>query len=165
MGVDAVLRGGFGGAHEDRATQVQTAFERWILHKSDHADLARRAFASHVRAYATHPSDEKQMFHVRNLHLGHLAKAFALREAPSNIKGVAAAPSKPFKGGKDKNNEKDGKKRKAATSATEERMYEVVRKQGKLTKKGGMAVSSGAGEFQSISTADLEKLASAFSKR
>jgi ATP-dependent RNA helicase DDX31/DBP7 len=25
------------------------------------------------------------MFHVRNLHLGHLAKAFALREAPSEI--------------------------------------------------------------------------------
>jgi hypothetical protein len=50
------------------------------------ASLARNAFLSHVRAYATHPSDEKQLFHVRNLHLGHLAKSFGLREAPGDIR-------------------------------------------------------------------------------
>jgi ATP-dependent RNA helicase DDX31/DBP7 len=47
--------------------------------------LARKAFWSTVRAYATHPSAEKHVFHVKKLHLGHLAKAFSLREAPSNI--------------------------------------------------------------------------------
>lgn len=51
-------------------------------------NLARKAFSSHVRAYATHPSNEKEIFHVKNLHLGHLAKAFGLREAPSGIGGV-----------------------------------------------------------------------------
>jgi ATP-dependent RNA helicase DDX31/DBP7 len=47
--------------------------------------LARKAFWSTVRAYATHPSAEKHVFHVKKLHLGHLAKSFSLREAPSNI--------------------------------------------------------------------------------
>lgn len=50
--------------------------------------MARKAFSSHVRAYATHPSNEKDIFHVKNLHLGHLAKAFGLREAPAGIGGV-----------------------------------------------------------------------------
>ena len=47
-----------------------------------------------MRAYATHPSDEKHMFHIRHLHLGHLAKAFALREAPTALtsgKGAKAS--------------------------------------------------------------------------
>lgn len=49
-------------------------------------EMAKRAFLSHVRAYATHSSTEKQIFHVKKLHLGHMAKSFGLREAPSNIK-------------------------------------------------------------------------------
>ena len=43
------------------------------------------AFQSFVRAYATYPSDLKRIFHVRNLHLGHVAKSFALVETPSKI--------------------------------------------------------------------------------
>jgi ATP-dependent RNA helicase DDX31/DBP7 len=97
------------------------------------------------------------MFHVRHLHLGHLAKAFALREAPSDIKGVPSNTTRRKKGEK--------AKKSGGAVGTEERMYEVVRKQGKLTKKGGVAVASGAGEFQSISTTDLEKMAARFAKR
>lgn len=47
--------------------------------------LARKAFWSSVRAYATHAASEKHVFHVKKLHLGHLAKSFALREAPSHL--------------------------------------------------------------------------------
>lgn len=43
------------------------------------------AFQSFIRAYATYPADLKQFFHVRNLHLGHVAKSFALAETPSKI--------------------------------------------------------------------------------
>lgn len=50
------------------------------------------AFQSFVRAYATYPSDLKTIFHVRNLHLGHLAKSFGLREAPSNINDKRGKP-------------------------------------------------------------------------
>jgi ATP-dependent RNA helicase DDX31/DBP7 len=47
--------------------------------------MAREAFTAHVRAYATHTASEKHIFHVRFLHLGHLAKSFALREAPGEV--------------------------------------------------------------------------------
>lgn len=46
---------------------------------------ARGAFWAFVKSYATHPSAEKHIFHIKNLHLGHIAKSFALREAPSDI--------------------------------------------------------------------------------
>lgn len=47
---------------------------------------------SFVRAYATHPSALKHVFHVKSLHLGHVASCFGLREAPGRIgaKGAAA---------------------------------------------------------------------------
>jgi len=86
---ETTLQSGFNGdgrESESRATEVQLAFERCVLSKSKVAEQARTAFYSHIRAYATHPTAEKHIFHVRNLHLGHLAKAFALREAPSEIK-------------------------------------------------------------------------------
>lgn len=47
--------------------------------------LAQQAYSSHIRAYATHVSTEKHIFHVKKLHLGHIAKSFGLREAPSNV--------------------------------------------------------------------------------
>lgn len=47
--------------------------------------IARGAFWAFVKSYATHPAAEKHIFHIKNLHLGHIAKSFALREAPSDI--------------------------------------------------------------------------------
>ena len=38
-----------------------------------------------MRAYATYPSSLKHIFHIKNLHLGHVAKSFALREAPKEM--------------------------------------------------------------------------------
>jgi superfamily II DNA/RNA helicase len=48
--------------------------------------LGRKAFQSFVRAYATHPVELKMIFAVRSLHLGHVAKSFALREPPTSVK-------------------------------------------------------------------------------
>ncbi len=48
-------------------------------------DLARSAFTSHVRSYATHGQASSFIFHPKRLHLGHVAKSFALREAPSGV--------------------------------------------------------------------------------
>lgn len=50
-------------------------------------DAARKAFRSHVRAYATHVRDERGFFDITQLHLGHAAKSFGLREAPGGIGG------------------------------------------------------------------------------
>ncbi|WFD35258.1 RNA helicase [Malassezia cuniculi] len=85
---DTVLFQGFGGAareFESRATDVQMATERWVLKEPANATLARTAFLAHVRAYATHPASEKALFNIHQLHLGHMAKAFALREAPNTV--------------------------------------------------------------------------------
>ncbi|KAL4427451.1 hypothetical protein ABPG77_000740 [Micractinium sp. CCAP 211/92] len=49
------------------------------------AALGGDAFRSWVRAYATHASAVKEIFHVRRLHLGHVAHAFALKERPSLV--------------------------------------------------------------------------------
>ena len=41
--------------------------------------LASAAFRAFVRAYAAHPASVKDIFHIRKLHLGHVADSFALR--------------------------------------------------------------------------------------
>ena len=74
-----------GGNWEAQATEWQLAVERWVLDDQKAGEMARRAFVSHVRAYATHVAKERGMFDVKGLHLGHLAKAFALRERPGNM--------------------------------------------------------------------------------
>ncbi|KAI0630308.1 DEAD-domain-containing protein [Trametes polyzona] len=178
--METVLRKGFGGKgteFEERATEVQLSFERWVLRDKQNAEIARKAFLSHMRAYATHPSDEKHIFHIRNLHLGHLAKAFALREAPTAVTSKNAKSSKSK--GKAQRQHKSGSapgvstepksKRKRArggdesddeqdVAEAEKRMEKVVRAQGRLTKKGGKMVSSGTSEFQIAGGYDLEKL-------
>lgn len=121
--------------------------------------MARRAFASHLRAYATHPSDEKHIFHIRHLHLGHLAKSFALREAPSTVSGRGKGRGavgmrqtqlrRPRERG-DESGDDD--------PVAERRMRAAVRSQGRLVKKGGAMASSGLSEFQVTSGEALERL-------
>jgi ATP-dependent RNA helicase DDX31/DBP7 len=104
-----------------------------------------------MRAYATHPSDEKHMFHVRNLHIGHLAKAFALRDAPSTVKSASSGKSAP----RNKRGELDTAK---YSTVAADKMRDVVRKQGRLTKMDGRTVNVDAGEFQVAGGDALEKL-------
>ncbi|KAI0645627.1 DEAD-domain-containing protein [Trametes meyenii] len=177
VSMETVLRKGFGGKgveYEDRATEVQLSFERWVLRDKQNAETARKAFSSHMRAYATHPSDEKHMFHIRHLHLGHLAKAFALRDAPTAVHSKSAKPAKgkgKQKGGaashrasndmkpkRRHGRDADGSDAEQDVGEAEKRMEKVVRAQGRLTKKGGKMVSSGTSEFQIAGGYDLEKL-------
>ncbi|KAJ3840185.1 DEAD-domain-containing protein [Lentinula raphanica] len=165
---ESVLKSGFGGKsneYEERATQVQLSFERWVLQRKENAELARKAFMSHMRAYATHPSDEKHIFHIRHLHLGHLAKAFALRETPktaTSARGKALhRPGKAKTEGREKDraaNMKDEKWELSHSGDAERRMREIVRAQGRQTKKGGVMLSSGTSEFQIAGGYDLEKM-------
>ena len=74
------------GAYMEKATDLQLAVERWALANPKRLEAARRAYQSHIRAYATHVADERIYFDIKSLHLGHLAKAFALRERPSGMK-------------------------------------------------------------------------------
>ncbi|KAL8731627.1 MAG: hypothetical protein Q9166_003315 [cf. Caloplaca sp. 2 TL-2023] len=75
-----------GASWSERAEQWQLEAERWVINdKTKAGEMAKRAFVSHVRAYATHIARERTMFDVKGLHLGHLAKAFALRERPGHF--------------------------------------------------------------------------------
>lgn len=61
---------------------VQDAFETVV---NENEELKREAVAgyqSYCRAYATHAKEVKYFFHVRNLHLGHVARAFVLSDKP-----------------------------------------------------------------------------------
>lgn len=87
-----ILKRGFGGNTEsasknweERTTDWQMDVERWALDNPEYLEMARRAFQSHIRAYATHISAERSMFNIKELHLGHLAKSFALRDRPGKI--------------------------------------------------------------------------------
>lgn len=70
---------------EEAATEWQLEAERWVIEDKRAGEMGRKAFISHVRAYATHVVKERGMFDVKALHLGHLAKAFALRERPGSF--------------------------------------------------------------------------------
>lgn len=59
--------------------------ERRVLEDQTLKGIAVKGFTSHIRAYATHIGAEKQYFNVKFLHLGHLAKSFALRERPKSL--------------------------------------------------------------------------------
>ncbi|KAI5363109.1 putative helicase, P-loop containing nucleoside triphosphate hydrolase [Septoria linicola] len=103
---EELLRKGFsptsgvvqGREWEQIATDYQLDIEQWALKSPKHLEQARRAFQSHVRAYATHVSAERGIFNMQELHLGHLAKAFALRDKPGAIKVPGLRPG----AGKDK---------------------------------------------------------------
>jgi ATP-dependent RNA helicase DDX31/DBP7 len=94
---EELLRKGFGGTGrewEERATEWQLDVERWALDSPKYLEMARRGFQSHIRAYATHVANERHIFNMQTLHLGHLAKAFALRDKPGSIKVPGLRPAK-----------------------------------------------------------------------
>uniref|UniRef100_UPI002954674B probable ATP-dependent RNA helicase DDX31 n=1 Tax=Panthera onca TaxID=9690 RepID=UPI002954674B len=72
-----------------RATVLQTVFEDYVHSSERRVSWAKKALQSFIRAYATYPRELKHIFHVRSLHLGHVAKSFGLRDAPQNL-GVSA---------------------------------------------------------------------------
>ncbi|KAK0592501.1 hypothetical protein LWI29_020394 [Acer saccharum] len=64
---------------------LQKALESFILAEPKMKNLAKDAFCSWVRAYTAHRGELKGIFMVKKLHLGHVAKSFALKEQPSLV--------------------------------------------------------------------------------
>ncbi|KAG4424693.1 ATP-dependent RNA helicase dbp7 [Cadophora malorum] len=126
-----VLRKGFGGSGrewEERATEWQLDVERWAQESPKYLEMARRGYQSHIRAYATHVANERKYFNMQTLHLGHLAKAFALRDKPGSIKVPGLRPAKMTKA------DRSVAARKAKRGEVEDKAPEGerVRKQRKL---------------------------------
>ncbi|CAL5870577.1 uncharacterized protein PFLUO_LOCUS4816 [Penicillium psychrofluorescens] len=94
-----ILKRGFGSNvksdnWEAKATDWQLDVERWALENPQYLEMGRRAFQSHIRAYATHVAAERNMFNIKELHLGHLAKSFGLRDRPGKINVPGLRPGK-----------------------------------------------------------------------
>ncbi|VVB02969.1 unnamed protein product [Arabis nemorensis] len=64
---------------------LQRALESFTYAEPTMKNLAKNAFVSWVRGYAAHKGELKSIFVVKKLHLGHVAKSFALREQPSLV--------------------------------------------------------------------------------
>ncbi|KAK4494381.1 hypothetical protein PRZ48_014679 [Zasmidium cellare] len=123
---DELLKKGFGNSKgpeesdnswEVRATDWQLGVERWAIDNPKHLDQAKRAYQSHVRAYATHVAAERHIFDMQELHLGHLAKAFALRDKPGSIH---VAGLRPGKDSGNKSKQVRGQKRSAGRTEKDE---------------------------------------------
>ena len=70
------------------ATDLQNGLEGLIDDNDDLKAIAESSFRSFIQAYATYPSHLKEIFHIKRLHLGHVAKSFALRAAPQQMKNL-----------------------------------------------------------------------------
>lgn len=121
---DEIMRKGFSpttgvvsskSVWEAKATDFQLDVERWVLGDPTIKELAKKAFQSQIRAYATHIASERKWFDIKDLHLGHLAKSFGLRDPPGKV-NVAGAGRKGSSNARPQANE--GRKRKV--DATDE---------------------------------------------
>uniref|UniRef100_A0A7N0VB94 ATP-dependent RNA helicase n=2 Tax=Kalanchoe fedtschenkoi TaxID=63787 RepID=A0A7N0VB94_KALFE len=64
---------------------LQRALESFLGNEQKLKQLAKEAFCSWVRAYAAHRGELKRIFVVKMLHLGHVARSFALKDQPSLV--------------------------------------------------------------------------------
>jgi len=88
--------------------------------------LAKDAFRAHVRAYAAFPSALKHIFHVKRLHLGHVAAAFGLKDAPALIGASATKAALKAR--------KDAAAKKSKMDKSRERDRRHAKKASKLAK-------------------------------
>ncbi|XP_026725815.1 probable ATP-dependent RNA helicase CG8611 [Trichoplusia ni] len=76
------------------AVAVQARLERTAHTNTNWLLRASRAYTSWVRFYSGYPRDVKEYLDAKQLHLGHAAKAFALRDAPATLaRRVKSNPS------------------------------------------------------------------------
>jgi len=70
---------------QDIADDLQLKLERFVDNDKELNMIAAKAFQSWIGSYTCHEQALKKVFNVRTLHLGHIAKSFALRDAPGKL--------------------------------------------------------------------------------
>uniref|UniRef100_A0A069DZH0 ATP-dependent RNA helicase n=1 Tax=Panstrongylus megistus TaxID=65343 RepID=A0A069DZH0_9HEMI len=73
---------------EETVNSLQIKFENAILEDRKLHEIGCQAYKSWVRFYASYPKESRTIFCFKELHLGHHAKGFALRDPPSAIGGI-----------------------------------------------------------------------------
>lgn len=125
--------------YHDKAETMQLHLEQRLLQDHIRLDLARNGFKSHIRAYATHTREERVHFDITQLHLGHIAKSFALREPP---RGVGSGIDRKTKKGKKTSQSKTSSKDNDGPEATVD-----IREGRDILKRKGKMLMTGADEF------------------
>lgn len=90
--------GKFKNIDEMTAVILQRRAENTIYDNKHLVEAAIQAYRSYVRAYGTHSADAKGIFKVKDLHLGHLSKTFALRDRPTEMNAKEDVIAKIFNG-------------------------------------------------------------------
>lgn len=116
-----------GQTYHNKAENMQLHFEQRLLGDARQLELARNGFKSHIRAYATHTKEERVHFNMTELHLGHVAKSFGLREPPGGI--GAGIDRKAKKGGK-RPNGKD--QQDTGVDQDQQPSYAILREKSKM---------------------------------
>ena len=70
---------------EAKAMALQLHLEKHVSGSEQLNELALRAFRSFMRGYSAHAGKLKHIFQVRALHLGHVARSFALENSPRSL--------------------------------------------------------------------------------
>jgi len=86
--LDKLSRSQMTGTMEEAATKLQMQVETSVVRSKPLYQLAVQAYVSFVRSYASYPREARQVFCFKDLHLGHCAKSFALRDPPRKITGI-----------------------------------------------------------------------------
>ena len=77
-------------SYQEGATTFQNICEQLLLSEPQMLELGKQAYLSYIRFYASYRYDSREVFNFKKLHLGHYAKSFALRDAPTSL-GAGAA--------------------------------------------------------------------------
>ncbi|KAH8287172.1 hypothetical protein KR054_003914, partial [Drosophila jambulina] len=77
---------------QEAASNLQHKFQSLLEDDKELHDKSCKAFVSWMKFYSTFPKELKPIFNVRIAHMGHFAKSFALKEAPSKFAAKHAAP-------------------------------------------------------------------------
>ena len=70
---------------EEAAASMSRHFLSVVGDDSELSGLAERAYVSFLRSYASFSGPMREHFTFKKLHLGHVARAFCLRDAPSDV--------------------------------------------------------------------------------
>ncbi|CAF5188078.1 unnamed protein product, partial [Rotaria magnacalcarata] len=67
---------------EQCASSLHHHFEEYVNATEERVEQARQAYLSFIRYYASFSREWKYLFHVKNIHRGHVAKSFGLKSLP-----------------------------------------------------------------------------------
>lgn len=130
---------------EEAATDLQMRFENAVAYDEGLHGTACQAYVSYIRSYASYPKEVRDTFCFKKLHLGHVAKSYALRDPPKKITGLG-------KGSWVKSDERK-RERKSALKGEER----VIKAQRKRIGQKELVMSEYASGFDGIDLSAVAK--------